>query len=324
MRRAFLAASALCAACLTGVARAEEALESRAEAGPVSATLRLTPAEPVIGDPLRLELEVRAEPGVELLMPEFGEALDRFRIVDFAPSERLDADGATVSRQRYTLQPARSGPQSVPPLLIEFIDRRPGHSPAPEGDDAYELLTESLDFEVAAVLPEGAPLELRPALGTLAPRAGPGPRLWPYLLAGALALGAVAPFAVRAWLAGRAERRRLSAYDVARGELDALLYAPRPGPGGMDAFYVKLSGIVRHYLEDRFALRSPELTTEEFLDELAGSPDLYRSHRDLLREFLHGADLVKFAHHVPGPEAVEKSIQAAQRFVEETREAAHA
>jgi hypothetical protein len=324
MTRALLAASLLCLGWMAGAASAEEALETHAEAGPVSATLRLSPPAPVIGDPLYLELEVRAEPGVELLMPEFGEALDRFRIVDFAPSESLDEDGATRARQRYTLQPARSGPQSVPPLLIEFIDRRPGRSTAPEGEDAYELLTERLDFEVAAVLPEDAPLDLRPVLGKLSPRTAPRAPLWPYLLAGVVMVGAAAPFALRAWLARRAQRRRRSAYDVARAALDALLYGPRPGAAGMDAFYVSLSSIVRRYLEDRFGLRSPELTTEEFLDELAASPDLYRSHRDLLREFLRGADLVKFAHHVPGPEAVEESIQAAQRFLEETQEAAHA
>jgi hypothetical protein len=93
----------------------------------------------------------------------------------------------------------------------------------------------------------------------------------------------------------------------------------------MDGFYVALSGIVRRYLEDRFALRSPELTTEEFLDALVDSPELVRAHRRLLQEFLSGADLVKFAHFIPAPDDVEQSITTAQRFLEETRAgAAHA
>jgi hypothetical protein len=123
MRRG-VATLALGLGVLVAAAPAEEPLESSAGTGPVSATLRLTPREPVIGDPLHLELEVRAEPGVELLMPEFGEALDRFAIVEFVPEDGLADDGATIARQLYTLQPSRSGPQSIPPLLVEFVDAK--------------------------------------------------------------------------------------------------------------------------------------------------------------------------------------------------------
>ena len=89
----------------------------------------------------------------------------------------------------------------------------------------------------------------------------------------------------------------------------------------MDAFFVRLSGVIRRYLEDRFALRSPELTTEEFLDELAVSPDLLRSHQEVLRDFLRRADLVKFAHYLPTSSDVEDSLDTARRFLEATRSA---
>jgi len=317
--RALLAGGLLLALCAAR-GHAAESLETLAESGPVSARVRVSPAEPVIGDPIVLELEVVAEPDVEVLMPEFGEALDRFAIVAFAPSEEVDETGSTVARQRYTLQPSRSGPQSIPPLLVEFVDRREGRAPAPEGEDAFELLTERMALDVSAVLPPDAPLEPRPALGALGPRETPAGPLWPWLVAGALAVIAAAPFVARAVFAARARQRQRSAYDVARGELDALLYGPRPDAGAMDLFFVRLSSIVRRYLEDRFALRSPELTTEEFLEQLSGSPELVRAHQELLRGFLERADLVKFAHHVPDSAAVEESIQGAHRFLEETRE----
>jgi hypothetical protein len=300
-------------------ASAQEALEATSEAGPVRAVVRVTPAQATIGDPIRLTLEVIAEQGVELLMPEFGEALDRFSIVDFAPSQTVADDGSTVARQLYTLAPSRSGPQSVPPLLIEFVDRRPGRDPAPEGEDAYELLTERLDFEVAAALPADAPLDLRAAKGALTLRSTPSPALWAVPLALVVALALASPFLLRALAAARERGRRRSAYDVARADLDALLYGARPSADQMDAFFVRLSDIVRRYLEDHLALRSPELTTEEFLDELSRSPDLVRSHREILEGFLKTADLVKFAHLVPEASDVEGSIEVAQRFLEETR-----
>lgn len=294
------------------------------ESGPVQATITIEPEAPRIGDPIELVLEVSADEGVELLMPEFGEALDRFTVIDFAPSERIDADGRTVARQRYTLQLSRSGSQSVPPLLVEFVDRRPGRSPAPEGADAYELLTERLEFEVQSVLSSDDSLELKPALAALGPQEVPGPPLWPWLLAGAVVLLAASPLLARAWLSRRAQARRQSAYQVARSELDALLYGPRPPSDdeiAVDAFYVTLSGIVRRYLEGRFGLHSPEQTTDEFLDSLASSPDLRRGHQDLLHEFLRGADLVKFAHELPDASGINISVGLAQRFLEETGEA---
>jgi HAMP domain-containing protein len=322
LSRGGLAALVLAAALSAPAGAGEEPLASHVETGPVSADVRVTPAEPVIGDPLLLELEVRAEPGVELLMPEFGEALGRFAITAFAPAAEIADDGGTIARQRYTLQPARSGEQTVPPLLVEFVDRRPGRDPAPEGLDAYELLTERIDFEVSSVLPPDAPLEPRPPLGPLPPMAGPAAPRWPWVVGAVVVLAAAAPFAARSFLAARSRSRRRSAYEVARGELDALLYGPRPDASGMDAFFVKLSGIVRRYLETRFGLLAPELTTEEFLDALSSSPELVRSHRELLQGFLHRADLVKFAHHVPDRAALQDSIDSAQRFLEETREAA--
>jgi hypothetical protein len=310
---------------VVGPGPAAQTLEKTSESGPVKASVRLTPAAPRIGDVVELELEVHAEPQVELLMPEFGDALGRFAILDFAPSEEVDAGGGTLARQRYRLQTERSGPQSIPPLLVEFVDRRPGHPPAPEGTDAYELLTERIPFEVQGVLPADAPLTLEPARGPLGPRAEPGLPWWGFALGAGVLLAGVVPLALRALAARRALRRRRSAWDIARSQLDALLAAGQPAEGdaaAMDAFYVKLSDIVRHYLENRFALRSPELTTEEFLDAIAGSPDLFASHQELLRQFLRGADLVKFAKHLPGSADVAAHVAAAERFLEETRQTA--
>ncbi|MBW2691188.1 MAG: hypothetical protein JRE57_00960 [Deltaproteobacteria bacterium] len=307
-----------------GVLRADDAkdampLEATSETGPVRAIVRLSPPEPAIGDPLSLELEVRAEPDVELLMPEFGDALDRFSIVDFTHSEEADDEGRTISRQRYTLAPSRSGAQLIPQLLVEFVDRRDGRDPAPEGEDAYELLTAVLEFEVAAALPEGASLELREPLGKLGAREMPGRYRTLWWLAALVAVAVGAYFGIRMLTIWRTRTLRRSAYDVAKADLDALLMAPRPGAREMDAFFVQLSGIVRRYLENRFGLRSPELTTEEFVEELAHSPDLVRSHQRLLREFLNRADLVKFAHVVPDAADVELSLESARSFLEATR-----
>ncbi len=302
----------------------DDAIARRYESGPVVVELVVEPAHPVIGDVVTLRLEARAEAGVELLMPEFGEALGRFEIVDFAPSESLEADGASRARQTYRLQPRRSGKTSIPALRVEFVDRRAGQKPAPEGEDAYEILTDRIALDVATILAADAPLELRPAHPDLGRRHLGGVPSWVWLAGLAAVLALAAPTALRAWAAHRARLRRRSAYEIARSELDLLLAEGKPGPDRLDAFYVKLSLIVRRYLENRFALRSPELTTEEFLNEMGRSPDLARSHQQLLRDFLVQADLVKFAGYRPEAEVVGQSIAAAERFLEDTRDIARA
>jgi hypothetical protein len=303
----------------SGFARGADSIERQSERGPVRVDLAITPAEPVIGDVIELRLEVHAEAGVEVLMPEFGEALGRFEIVDFAPSQQQDETGGSIARQVYRLQPAHSGTQTIPPLRVEFVDRRVGGSPAPEGEDAYEVLTERVSLEIAPILAEDAPLSLRPVHSDLGPRRTPAGPWWIWAVALLLVVGGAAPFAWRAFVAARERQRRQSAYDVARSALDLLLQGGRPTAATMDRFYVELSLIVRSYLEDRFALRSPELTTQEFLTEMGRSPDLARSHQQLLQNFLEQADLVKFAGYRPDAEVVSESIAAAEKFLGETQ-----
>src|SRR5207247_5345081 len=89
--------------------------------------------------------------------------------------------------------------------------------------------------------------------------------------------------------------------------------------GAMKDYYSELSAIVRTYLEQRFEIRAPEMTTEEFLLASARGGRLVGPHRALLGEFLKDSDLVKFARHLPTVADGERAWAAARRFVDETR-----
>ena len=284
------------------------------KAGPVTATTTLVPAAPRLGDPLVLTLEVVAEAGVVVEMPAFGEALGRFAIVDFTPREEVTDAGILLS-QRYTLQTPMSGRQRIPGLRVEFLDERdPDTEPR-----ARELLTDELAFVVASVLPAGQPLtELRPARAPLEELQGSWLRRnWPWLVLGlAVLIGLGA--GVVAWLRRAEERARLTAFDRALARLDRLERRGLPAADAADAWYVELSDIVRRYIEERFALRAPELTTEEFLAEAGRSAELTASHRDLLSAFLATCDRVKFARYSPGEDESQGALDVARRFLNET------
>lgn len=90
------------------------------------------------------------------------------------------------------------------------------------------------------------------------------------------------------------------------------------GQQRIEAFYVRLSTILRRYIELRFGLRAPEQTTEEFLTSALATGGLIALHRDLLDTFLQHCDLVKFARHRPAPGDMEEAFESAKNFVEHT------
>ncbi len=282
------------------------------EEGPVTATVTLAPAAPRLGDPLELTLTVEARPGVRIEMPDFGEALGRFSILDFTPRLSVGDDGGVMARQQYTLRGPASGRQRIPGLRIEYVDERGGDA-APR-----ELITDELAFEIESVLPDGAVVDtLRPARGQLPELGGSWwSRWWHWLIFGAAVVAGIA-WGVLTWRGRAAERARATAFERALQRLGALEERGLPVAAAVDAWYVELSDIVRRYIEDRHAVRAPELTTEEFLLEARRSVAFSPGHRDLLSTFLGSCDRVKFARYSPGEDESRSALEAARRFLTE-------
>ena len=81
-----------------------------------------------------------------------------------------------------------------------------------------------------------------------------------------------------------------------------------------EPFFVKLSSILRTYLEGRYALNAPELTTEELTQKLP------HEHRKLLGPFFEQSDLVKFARADAQQEVMQTAFQTVEQFVNQTTE----
>jgi hypothetical protein len=69
--------------------------------------------------------------------------------------------------------------------------------------------------------------------------------------------------------------------------------------GMFKEYYFQLGLILRYYFENRFAIKAPEMTTEEFLFLLNTSKHLDQSQKKLLQDFFHFSDMVKFAKMAP-------------------------
>lgn len=109
-------------------------------------------------------------------------------------------------------------------------------------------------------------------------------------------------------------------YETAREALGNLKMRSLASKNDVKAFYEELSHIVRRYLEERFGLRAPEMTTEEFLIKAKETDKLSREDKLLLKEFLVHCDLVKFAKYGPSRKEIDSSLDSAEKLVESTKE----
>jgi hypothetical protein len=108
------------------------------------------------------------------------------------------------------------------------------------------------------------------------------------------------------------------AWERAYERLRALDARQLPQSSEFEPFYVELSSILRHYIEDRFMLHAPERTTPEFLAEASGAGALTEDHQKLLAGFLRHSDRVKFAKFEPTVTEMDHSMSLVLHFVDET------
>ncbi len=311
------------------IAPAKDALTRATEVGPVKATVKVWPAKPTLGDAIYARLEIDAPAGVAIDAP-FQEAgdqrLGRFRVVAFTRDTQRKPDGGQHHEQTYTLDAPSSGRQRIPPLRFEMTDARQGQGQGQaqgSGSAAgkpQEVLTDEVPLEIAPLPAETASAPLKAALGELDPDVGGIGWLTLLGIASLVAVvGSALALGYRALRARHRIERQRSAYDEAVARLRALDSAGPPDDTAADAWFVALSAIVRRYLEQRYEIRAPELTTEEFLLVATARPEMSGDHRGLLRSFLERCDRVKFAGYRPDADESLATLKAARGFIEDTR-----
>ena len=89
--------------------------------------------------------------------------------------------------------------------------------------------------------------------------------------------------------------------------------------GKVKEYYVELSDIARRYIEGRFNIDAPEMTTEEFLNSVRSNSLIGDRHKDILKQFLILSDMVKFAKYGPNALEAAESLRLAKRFVDDTK-----
>ncbi len=287
-------------------------LSREVEQGPVRLVLNIVPSRPALSDRLQVTLTLEALAGVEVFPPEFADRLGDFRVVE-RHDERPHL-GLEVDRYRYrlVLEPRKAGSCRLLPIAVNFRDPRQG-----PGAERQTVESPPLSIPVVShIAPDDARLQAAAELeGPVAPPASAWPlvALCGGLVSVALAAALAGWWAVRR-LGGPKAEPEVSPGETALRDLERLReegWAQRD----VKVFFVRLTGIVRRFLERTTGVLAVEQTTEEFLREIGTNPRFAVEDRARLKDFLESADVVKFAAHRPSPEDVERSLGAARELI---------
>ena len=111
----------------------------------------------------------------------------------------------------------------------------------------------------------------------------------------------------------------IPAWEKAYQELEALRRENLLDKGLFKEFFTRVSDIARYYMEDRFKIHAPHMTTEEFLYYLGVCGHLNETQKKALQEFLNSCDMVKFAKYAPTTIEAWKNFDCAQKLIDETK-----
>jgi len=283
------------------------------QGAPVTFVLRLDKTELALSGTVTLEEELRIEEGFEADFPEYlPEDFEGFSVVEITRDRKDDKDkgeGNGRTRKRLTLEPNRSGKLAIAPLAVYF--HRAGEA------QESRFLTDEITVEVNGI-DDISELSLSPLRGIYEapPEASSAGYTWVVAGVGVLVVLLGAVFFLRRGppKPSPAIAPHESAYEALR-RLVAMNLVEK---GEIELFFVHLSSILREYIEGRFLVHAPELTTEEFLEEATRNPVL-SEHQLRLGQFLALCDRVKFARFQPDDTTIQGAFDVVKQFLEETK-----
>ena len=107
------------------------------------------------------------------------------------------------------------------------------------------------------------------------------------------------------------------AEEIARDALKALMEMRLVEKGLVKEYYIRLSDIIRTYIENRYRIFAMDRTTWELFQEMK-SKGLERLRADRINNFLEDCDTVKFAKYTPGQKEIEEIYKNAEEIVDIT------
>ena len=262
------------------------------------------------GKSVFLRVELRTPPDRSAALPDLRDRVKGFSLAeDFAEEPKPQKDGSVLQTANWRLVPEPCAKSyKVRPFVVKASPKMMSYQ---SDEGKFSFAAGPIAFEQpAAREPVTGGIETDPKKD-LPPLS---PKLVGWIAAALLAAAAVlaALFGVVRYVARRVKEHRMSPIERAWVELDRLLRKGLPGRGRYKDFYVELTMVVRRYVQRKYGIKAPHLTTEEFLAEFR---DAGRGRCDDLAKFLESADLVKFAGVEATPDMADGATESARTYL---------
>jgi len=271
----------------------------------------------LIGEQVRVELQVNASATEDIIWPEFKDTITTpIEIIESHPIDTLFDDSTTKAQilgyqKQWVITSFDSGLWAFPEITV-WIDSIPFSSEA----FLFEVNTVEVDTTkgfVDIVEPIEVPMTLLEYIQE-------------YYIYGLMAYGAIILAAIIAFLVGKTPEKtstssviaRVSAHVLALDRLHQLKSEELWQAGAFKAYHIQISDIIREYIENRFHIPVKESTTDE-IKHLLKRAKMDKALRQKIIESLRVSDLVKFAKATPLPEENEQCMLVAFELVENTK-----
>jgi hypothetical protein len=268
----------------------------------------LEKAEVKLGEPFRLTIEIRHDAGERYSLPS-GVRLEEFGVRE--QHTEVTGEAPAVTTIRLLLQAFDVGEREIPAIRLR-VD-------SAAGARQFELPPQKITVQGVIDLGAGEP-KMREDTRALPTRYLPV--WWPLWALLAVLLGVLGAYAFtrlrRKALAPPPPVPRAPPDVEALERLRTLETEALPAAGRKQEHFFRVSEILRDYLGRRFGFESLELTTDELVASLQrrSTPGL---ELDVVRTFLNGTDLVKFAKRDPSDGECKAAVEVARGVVERTR-----
>ncbi|MBO4566399.1 MAG: hypothetical protein J5695_04140, partial [Bacteroidales bacterium] len=210
-----------------------------------------------------------------------------------------------------TLVPFEEGQYMLPDLPVLRVS----------GEQADTLVFKGLTVDVKTMPVDTATFEIHDIKGQIQYPVTFAEVL-PWVLGG---LGVAGLIALLVWLGVRASKRRQEAlkpkdpaYIVALRELEKYRSDKYWAPEKQKSFYSGITDALKFYIDERFGVDAPEMTTAELFAALKDDKDITPAMYGSLKELFERADFVKFAKAVASDEDNARALPLAVSFVTST------
>lgn len=258
--------------------------------------------------------------GTQLALPDFSqESNDTLVVVrgwqvdTLSSRKAIKKHGTMDLSVGMVIAPFEEGTYQLPPIPVQRT----------EGDRVDTLVFDPQQVEVFTMPVDTATFEIHDIKDQIRYPVTPQ-EVAPWVLAFKLLVALIGAAVIFVWARRRrrngaaAEKSLDPAHIVALRELDRYRSDKFWAPEKQKQFYSGITDALKNYIDSRFGVDAPEMTTAELFDALKSerslTPELYSS----LKELFETADFVKFAKFIVSDQENARALPLAVRFVTET------